>query len=113
MTKMLPISSYSVYYAACSAGFNEWRKNIFIRTEDPKISADLRFVDKPAKVASLEQANETGVSLLYLRAGEFSGFLEVLRTEKPLYLVLYGDSKRAIVQTGPEPPGEDEPPAAG
>jgi hypothetical protein len=31
-----------------------------------------------------------------------------LQTEKPLFLVLYGDSKRVIVQTGSEPPGERE-----
>lgn len=108
MARLVSITGYRASIAACSRGFNEWRANIFITTEDPATRCDLRFVDNVTTVQQLEQVNENGVSLVYLPFTQFSGFLEYLQTEKPLFLVLYGDSKRVIVQTGSEPPGERE-----
>jgi hypothetical protein len=109
MSKILPVTSFQVYFAACSQGFNEWRQNIIIRTKESNTICDLRFVDDPATVKSLEKVRETGPSQLYLPTDNFSGFLELLRTEKPLFVVLYADANRAIVQTGNEPPGEGAP----
>lgn len=110
MSRLLPITSYQVYFAACSQGFNEWRKNIIIRTQDSATSCDIRFVDDPSALpGEWEKVNENGWSQVYLPTGEFPALLEVLRTEKPLFLVLYGTAKRTIIQTGPEPPGEEEP----
>ena len=110
MSRLVPITSYLVRFAACSGGFNEWRKNIVIRTQDPATSCDIRFVDDPASLpATWEKVREDGWSQVYLPANQFSGLLELLRTEKPLFLVLYADAKKALVQTGPEPPGEEEP----
>jgi hypothetical protein len=108
--RVIPITSYTVYYATCSNGFNEWRSNIIIRTADTSTNCDIRFVDDPAAVPTeWEYVKDPGWSKVYLPAGEFPRLLELMRTEKPLSLVLYPDSKRAIVQTGPEPPGEEEP----
>lgn len=109
MPRLLPITNYTVYYATCSKGFNEWRSDIIIRTSDSSTSASLRFVDDPTSLpATWEKVNETGWSTVYLRATEFPAVLHLLQTEKPLYLGLYAESKRAVVQTGPEMPGEQE-----
>jgi hypothetical protein len=109
MPRLLPITSYTVYYATCSKGFNEWRSDITIRTADTSTSASLRFVDDPSSLpATWEKVNESGWSTVYLRATEFPAVLHLLQTEKPLSLVLYADSNRAVVQTGTEPPGEQE-----
>lgn len=83
MSKMLPITSYQVYFAACSQGFNEWRQNIMIRTPDPKTICDIRFVDNPATVSSMEKVRETGPSLLYLPKGTFAEFLELYAQRSP------------------------------
>lgn len=35
MTRVVSISTYTVYVATCSQGFNEWRSNIIINATDP------------------------------------------------------------------------------
>jgi hypothetical protein len=108
MTRVVSISTYTVYVAACSQGFNEWRSNIIIKTTDPTTMCDLRFVDNVTSVQQLEQVNENGVSQVYLPFTQFSSFLQYLQTEKPLSLALYGSSKRVLVQTSAEAPGQRE-----
>jgi len=109
MARQVLITSYEVFFATCSQGFNEWRKNIIVHTQDSATNCDIRFVDNPSDLPQdWEKVNENGWSVVYLPSGEFTSLLEVLQTEKPLFLTLYASTKRAIIQTGAEPPGEEE-----
>jgi len=109
MTRTIRVESYAVYVAATSLGFNEWRANIYIHTEEPGTYCDLRFVDDTATVAGFEDVQETGPSQIYLPYTMFGTFLDYLQTEQPLHVSLFGPpDNRVTVQTGAEPPGERE-----
>lgn len=109
MPRSLAVTAYQVYVAMTSLGFNEWRQNILVSTQEQGTGADLRFVDDPAACAVLETVRDTGWSQVYLPAAEFPHVLELLRTEKPLTLDVYTAEQRLILRTGPERPGEEEP----
>jgi hypothetical protein len=108
MARSLEVSSYTASVAQCSRGFNEWRRNIIIRTTEASTFCDVRFVDNPVGFQSIEAVRENGASQVYLPVDAYSSTLDLLRNEKPLYIVLYGSSTRVILQTGSEPPGEAE-----
>jgi hypothetical protein len=108
MTRQVLITSYEVSFATCSQGFNEWRKNIIVNTQDPATMCDIRFVDNPSSLPpEWEKVDENGISVVYLPSDQFPSLLEVLQTEKPLFLTLYAIGKHVLVQTGAEPPGEE------
>lgn len=109
MARLVGITTYQAYVAACSRGFNEWRQWLIIRSTDTSTYCDLRFVDDPDRWQPYEKVRESGPSQVYLPSGSFQNTLHLLQSEKPLYLVLYESSNRVIIQTGPEPPGEEEP----
>jgi hypothetical protein len=109
MPRLVQVTSYIARMAAGSQGFNEWRENINISTEDSSTGCDVRFVDDPSAWQNVETVNENGWSMVYLPHAAFQNFLHLLQTEQPLFLVLYGGaSKRAVLQTGSEPAGEEE-----
>jgi hypothetical protein len=109
VTRTLEVTGYVVYVAATSQGFNEWRSNIIIWTAEQGTYCDLRFVDDPAMWAQFEAVQETGPSQIYLPAPVFGDFLRYLQSEGPLSVSLFGPpAGRVVVQTGAEPPGEQE-----
>lgn len=109
MTNMATVTDYAVYMSASSNGFNEWRRNIFMHTDQPEVTIDLRFVEGDPKAIPYEQVREHGVSQLYLSVNDFTEILALLQSEQPIYVVLYEDVNWALLQTGPEPPGDQEP----
>lgn len=109
MSRLIQIKDYRVRFATCSRGFNEWRSNITVSTYDSSTSCDIRFVEDPATWQQFESVNETGWSQLYLPASDFADVVTLLRGEQPLYVVLYGPpDSRAMIQSDPEPPGDEE-----
>ena len=109
MAKLLVIRDYTVHMAGGARGFNEWRQSIFVRTSETGINCDIRFVDEPENFRNLEKVREDGNSLVFQDADAFDRTLHLLQSEKPLFIVLYGSpSDRVVIQTGPEPVGDDE-----
>lgn len=109
MPNRAKITSYTAYMSASSEGFNEWRRQLFLRTDKWDVSVDLRFVDGDPKGRPLEQVRETGTSLVYLSMDDFDTVLHLLQTEEPVFVGLYESANWALIQTGPEPPGDQEP----
>ena len=108
MPNTAKITSYQVYVSASSEGFNEWRRNIFLHTEEDGVYVSLRFVDGDATGRNHEQVRENGTSLVYLPMDNFDTILHLLQTEKPVFVSLYESANWALIQTGQEPPGDEE-----
>ena len=105
------INKYQIYLASYPQ-FNEWQANIILR-KDNTLVADLRFVADPETWVSFGSVNPNGISTLYFAIERFPWFVDVLRNEKPLFVVLYdktvSNPARMLLQTGPgEPIGETE-----
>lgn len=49
-----------VRIATGSKGFNEWRRNITVRSEDATTACDIRFVDNPETFGGIEKVRENG-----------------------------------------------------
>ncbi len=108
MARSIKVKSYLIRIATGSLGFNEWRRNIIVRSDETKTYCDIRFVDNPASFQSIEKVRENGPSQLYLPLDSFEPTVDLLRNEEPLYIVLYESSNRAMIQSIQEPPGEEE-----
>lgn len=108
MARSIKVKSYLIRIATGSLGFNEWRRNIIVRSDETRTYCDIRFVDNPASFQNIEKVRENGPSQLYLPLDSFEPTVDLLRNEEPLYIVLYESSNRAIIQSIQEPPGEEE-----
>jgi hypothetical protein len=109
MARVLQISSYLVRIATSSKGFNEWRANVVVRTEDASTSCDIRLVDDVATWQQFESVDEMGWSTVFVPYTDFENIHTLLRTEQPLFLGIFGPPvSRVVIQSNAEPPGEEE-----
>ncbi len=112
MATLKAINNYQLFVAS-HPQFNEWQENVLLR-QDNTLIVDVRFVADPANWASRGSINPNGVSLIYVGTERYPWFVDVLRNEKPLFAALYPASgtvpPRLLLQTGPEPAGENEGP---
>lgn len=99
------VKNYSVYVAAHLDGFNEWWADIYLYDESDRSFGDIRFTDKLTDHNN--QINPTGHSTMWAPPEAYHRVLDLLRNEKPLYVLLY-DSGRALLSTSVEPVGEEE-----
>jgi hypothetical protein len=106
--RKVKVTHYQIIIAIDSVGFNEWRHNIMVWSDDPTTLCDIRFVDNPALFKQHEKVRENGPSQLYLPLDAFASTVDLLRNEKPLYIILYEPENMAIIQSIGEPPGEGE-----
>lgn len=104
------IDGYEVWLASYDH-FNEWKANIILSYSNAAV-VDLRFVDNPAAYASYQSVQAAGISLIYEKAERFPLYVDILRHEKPLHVVLYenvtGNFAKCLLGTSREPIGEDE-----
>ena len=91
--------------------FNEWKANIYLKNGNNTV-VDLRFVKDPSNLLSLQQVNQNGISTIYDTIDQLPIYLDILRNEKPLYVTLYerisGTAARCLLNTSPEPIGEND-----
>jgi hypothetical protein len=91
--------------------FNEWKANIILRMDNDPI-VDLRLVEDPDNFISLQNVQQNGISQIYDNISQLPFYIDILRNEKPLYVVLYesagGSHSRCILQTSTEPVREGE-----
>jgi hypothetical protein len=108
MARLIKVKSYQIRIATGSLGFNEWRRNIIVRSDDFNTYCDIRFVDNPVSFKGIEKVRENGPSQLYLPLDAYDPTVDLLPNEEPLYMVLYESSNRAMIQSSQEAPGEAE-----
>ncbi|MCK5353899.1 MAG: hypothetical protein KAJ63_02175 [Methyloprofundus sp.] len=87
MARSIKVKSYLIRIATGSLGFNEWRRNITVGSDDTRTYCDIRFVDNPASFQSIEKVRENGPSQLYLPLDAFEATVDLLRNEEQLYTV--------------------------
>ena len=113
MATLKSINKYQIYLAS-HPQFNEWIANIILRQQDNTLIADVRFVADPDTWVSFGSVSPNGSATIYVGIERLPWFVDVLRNEKPLFVVLYdktaSNPARMLLQTGPgEPIGETEP----
>lgn len=106
---LVGITGYRVAFAAAAQGYDGWRATLAIRTQDPAIHLQVRFVDEPSAWDDHQHVNETGDSTVFVGIEHFASFYRVLQSERPLYLTLVGPPvNSAAMHSGYEPAGEEE-----
>lgn len=102
------IESYLVRVYGKGRGIQAGRAQVRLFDELERLAGILIFLEPELILPNIptDSINEEGVIKMYLDWSMFQGILEILRTERPLFL--FFRNNKGILATGREPVGEEE-----